>query len=91
MPASHERRSAPGPVVRSTRSRVISSKAERVTTTSRCRGPAAFCAMKGRFTGAESSDDSSFFACAAASRTRCTATGSRRTSTPGARWNASTR
>ena len=39
-----------GPVVRSTRSRVISSNAARVTTASRCRGPAAFCAMKGRFT-----------------------------------------
>ena len=90
MPASL-RAVCTGPEVRSTKSRVMSLNAARVSVVSRCAGPAGPCARNGRLTCVDSSAESSFFASRAASATRRNAILSRRTSMPCSRWNASSR
>ena len=65
-----------GPMVESTRYRVISSNFARVRVISMCLGPEASMVRKGRFTVVVISPESSILAFSAASRTRCMATAS---------------
>ena len=78
-----------GPWVRSTRSAVSCSNVDRISVVFRCFGPLASAVTNGRLIVVWVTDDSSTLAFSAASKSRCSACGSRRRSMPSCLRNSS--